>query len=168
MSAIKAKRAAIRAAKRRSFEEALEKASSNGGKSIWHLAKSAKSKSFLPPAPPSIPTLTVPTDPATTPEAKSEVLKARFFPPISAADLSDIPSFVYPPEKIYFAIITIEEIASAVSKAKPHNPLVLMAFLFSFLSCWAGHFLSISKPCFKPALPFLITHPISDAPPLLP
>jgi hypothetical protein len=39
MSAKKAKGAAIRAAKQRSFEEALEKASSDGGKSIWHLAK---------------------------------------------------------------------------------------------------------------------------------
>ncbi len=48
MSSKKAKGAAIRAAKRRSFEEALEKASSDGGKSIWHLAKWTKSKvSFL-------------------------------------------------------------------------------------------------------------------------
>jgi hypothetical protein len=47
----KAKGAAIKAAKRRSFEEALEKASSEGEKSIWHLAKwlSPKISFLLPP-----------------------------------------------------------------------------------------------------------------------
>jgi hypothetical protein len=39
MAAKKAKGAAIKAAKWRSFEEALEKASSEGGMSIWHVAK---------------------------------------------------------------------------------------------------------------------------------
>ncbi len=38
IAAKKAKGAAIRAAKQKSFEEELEKASSDGGKSIWHLA----------------------------------------------------------------------------------------------------------------------------------
>jgi hypothetical protein len=121
MSAKKVKGAAIRAAKQRSFEEVLEKASSDGGKSTWPLAKWAKSKSLLPPALPSIPTLTAPTSPATTPEAKCEALKAPFFSPIPAADLSDIPSFAYPPEKVSSATITVEEIASALSKAKPHK-----------------------------------------------
>jgi hypothetical protein len=41
-------------------------------------------------------------------------LKARFSPPIPAADLSDIPSFVYPPKKVSSATITVEEIASAL------------------------------------------------------
>ncbi len=80
----KAKEAAISKAKRWSFEEAIENASKEGGKSFWRLAKWAKSKSFLPPTPPSMPT---------TPEAKCEALKARFFPPVPAADLSDIPDF---------------------------------------------------------------------------
>jgi hypothetical protein len=48
-------------------------------------------------------------------------LKAHFFLPITAADLSDIPSFVYPPEKVSSATITVEEITSALSKAKPHK-----------------------------------------------
>ncbi len=83
--------AAIKAAKRRFYEEALENASSDGEKNILCLAKRAMSKSFLPPAPPSIPTLISPTGPATTPEAKCGALKAPFFPPIPSADLSDIP-----------------------------------------------------------------------------
>ncbi len=67
MATKKAKGAAIRAAKQKSFEEALEKASGNKGKSSRHLARWAKSKSFLPLAPPFIPTLTALTGPATTP-----------------------------------------------------------------------------------------------------
>ncbi len=86
---------------------ALEKASSDRGKSIWRLAKWAKSTSFLPPAPPSIPTLTTPAGPASTPEAKCEALKARFFLPIPSVDLSDISSFVYPPAKSSPTVITV-------------------------------------------------------------
>ncbi len=81
----------------------------------------AKSKNFLSLTPPSIPNLTAPTGPATTPEAICEVLKARFFPPNPAADLSDIPSYAYPPGKQSPAAITVEEIASALSKAKSHK-----------------------------------------------
>jgi hypothetical protein len=120
-AAKKAKGAAVRTAKQRSFEEALEKASRDGRKSIWCLAKWAKSKSFLPPATPSIPTLTTPASPATTLEAKCEALRARFCPPIPPADLSDISSFSYPSDKPTPAVVTVEEIASALSKAKPHK-----------------------------------------------
>jgi hypothetical protein len=131
-----AKGAAIKAAKQRSFEEVLENASSDGEKSIWRLAKWAKSKSFLPPAPPSIPTLISAAGPATTPEAKCEALKARFLLPIPQADLSDIPSFVYPPEKISPSAITLEEITSALSKAKPHKapgPYGIPVFILKLL-----------------------------------
>ncbi len=68
-----------------------------------------------------MPTLTTPQGPATTPEAKCEALKARFFPPVPAADLSDIPDFYYPAEKSSSASISLEEIASALSKASPHK-----------------------------------------------
>ncbi len=91
LEANKAKGAAIRQAKRKCFEEAIENVCKEGGKSFWRLAKWAKSISFLPPTPPSIPSLTTPQGPATTLEAKCDALKARFFPPIPPADLSDIP-----------------------------------------------------------------------------
>jgi hypothetical protein len=47
-------------------------------------------------------------------------LKAHFFLRILAADISDIPPFIYPPEKVSSVTITIEEIESALLKAKPH------------------------------------------------
>ncbi len=52
LEACKAKTAAISKAKRKSFEEVIENASKEGGKSFWRLAKWAKSKSsflHLPP-----------------------------------------------------------------------------------------------------------------------
>jgi hypothetical protein len=49
------------------------------------------------------------------------VLKARFYLPIPAANISDIPSFVYRLETFSSAAITVEEIASALSKAKHHK-----------------------------------------------
>jgi hypothetical protein len=78
-------------------------------------------------------------------------LQAQIFPPIPAAEMSDIPSFVYPPEKVPLAAITVEEIVSALSKAKPHKAPGPDGILFSFLSCLAGSLKSISQPCFKPA-----------------
>jgi hypothetical protein len=121
LEANKAKGAAISKAKRRCFEKAIEKASKEGGKSFWRLAKWAKSKSFLPPTPPSIPTLTTPQGPATALEAKCEALKARFLPPIPDADLSDIPGFQYPAEKFSPTTLSVVEIASALSKSRPHK-----------------------------------------------
>ncbi len=121
LEANKAKGAAISKAKKQCFEEVIEKESKEEGKSLWRLAKWAKSKSFLSPAPPSIPTLMAPQGPATTPEAKCEALKARFFPPIPTADLSDIPNFVYPMEKMSSHIISLEESSFAVSKARSNR-----------------------------------------------
>ncbi len=68
-AAKKAKGAAIKSVKQRSFEEALENASRNGGKIIWHLAERVQSKSILLLAQPFIPTFTTLTGPATTPVA---------------------------------------------------------------------------------------------------
>ncbi len=56
----RAKGAAIRQAKRQCFEEAIKNACKEGGNSFCRLAKLAKSKSFLPPTRPSIPSLTTP------------------------------------------------------------------------------------------------------------
>jgi hypothetical protein len=53
-------------------------------------------KSFLPLTLPSVPSLSTPQGLATTPVAKCDALKARIFPPIPNADLTDIPSFHYP------------------------------------------------------------------------
>jgi hypothetical protein len=113
--------AAIRPAKSKSFEEAIESACKEGGKSFWRLAKWAKSKSFLPPTPPSIPSCTTPLGFTTMLEAKCDTLKAHFFPPIPPADLSHIAEFQYPAEKFSPPSITLEEIASALSEARPHK-----------------------------------------------
>jgi hypothetical protein len=50
-----------------------------------------------------------------TPEAKYETLKDPFFQPILAADLSDIPGYTYPPEKLSPSAITAAVIASVFS-----------------------------------------------------
>ncbi len=85
------------------------------------MAKCAKSKSFLPPTIPTIPFPTTPHGPATTLEAICDALKARLFLPIPPANLSDIPEFQYPAEKSSPPYFTLEEIASALSKAQPHK-----------------------------------------------
>jgi hypothetical protein len=54
-------------------------------------------------------------------EAKCDALKARFFPPIPPADLSDIPEFQYPAKKSSPPSIALDEIASALSEAPPHK-----------------------------------------------
>ncbi len=159
LEANKAKGAAISRAKRRCFEEAIEKACKEGGKSIWRLAKWAKSKSFLPPALPSMPTLTTPQGPATTPEAKCEALKARFFPPIPAADLSDIPDFQYPAEKFLSTTISIEEIASALCKARPHKAPGPDDIPIFFLKLLGRPLLEYLQPLFQACL-HLSYHPI--------
>ncbi len=85
------------------------------------MAKWAKSKSFLPPTPPSITSLTTPQGPATTLEAKCDALKARFFPPIPPAYLSNITDFQDPAEKSLPPSYTLEEISSALFKACLHK-----------------------------------------------
>ncbi len=67
-----AKGAAISKDKRQCFEGAIENASKEGGISIWKLAKWAKSNSFLPLTPPSIPSLTTPS--ALPPRLKPSVM----------------------------------------------------------------------------------------------
>jgi hypothetical protein len=99
LEAKRAKGAAIRQENRQCFEEVIQNVCKEGGKSFWKLAKWAKSKSILPLTPPSIPSLTTPQGPATTLEAKCDTLRARSFPPIPPADLSDIPEFHYLAEK---------------------------------------------------------------------
>jgi hypothetical protein len=121
LEANRAKGAAISKAKRQCFEGAIEKVCKEGGKRFWRLAKWAKSKSFLPPTAPSMPSLTTPHGPATTLETKCDALKSRFFPPIPPADLSDIPDFQYPAEKPSSPSITMDKIESALSKARPHK-----------------------------------------------
>jgi hypothetical protein len=128
LEANKAMRAAISKAKRRSFEEAIENASKERGKSFWRLAKWAKSKSFLPPTPPSMPTLTTPQGPATTHEAKCEALKARFFPPVPSADLSDIPDFQYPAENFHLPQFPWKKLPLLYLKQAHTKPLALIGF----------------------------------------
>ncbi len=159
LEASKGKRAAISKAKRRSFKEAIENASKEGGKSFWRLARWAKSKSFLPPTLPSMPTLTTPQGLATTPEARCEALKAHFFLPIPVADLSDIPEFQYPAEKMSSAFISLDEIASALSKAssyKAPGPDQLPMF---FLKLLGRPLLEYLQPLFQACLQ-LSYHPL--------
>ncbi len=159
LEANKANRAAISNAKRRSFEEAIKNASKEGGKSFLRLAKWAKSKSYLLPPPPSIPSLTTPQGKATTPEAKCEALKAQFFSPIPPADLSDIPDFQHPAEKFSFPTITLDEIASALSKAHPHKAPGPDGLPMFFLKLLGKPLLQVLQLFFQACLCFFY-HPV--------
>jgi hypothetical protein len=93
------KGAASSKAKRWCFERVIENACKEGGKNFWRLAKWAKSKSFLPPTSPSIPSLTTLQGPATTLKAKCNARKVCYFPPILPTDVSNIPAFPNSAEK---------------------------------------------------------------------
>jgi hypothetical protein len=60
VKAIRAKGTAISTAKRHWFLEAIQKVCKEEATSFWRLAKWAQSKSFLPPTPHLIPSLTTP------------------------------------------------------------------------------------------------------------
>jgi hypothetical protein len=98
LEALGAKREAIMRAKAVHFKQAVADAARGGRRGIWLLAKWAKTRSHLPPTPPSIPNLVTPSGNTTTPSEKAEALKAQPFPPMPDADLSDIPDALYPAE----------------------------------------------------------------------
>ncbi len=166
LDANKAKGTTISKAKRCCFEEAIENASNAQGKSLWRLAKWAKSKSFLPPNSPPCLLLLPLQGPATPPEAKCKAFKARFFPLIPAANLSDIPDFQYPAEKFSSFFISLDEIAAALSKPYSHKAPGRDGLPIYFLEL-QGPYLSNFSPCSKPACSFHTTPSISSSPPLL-
>jgi hypothetical protein len=168
LEANKVKGAAIRQAKRKSFEEAIESACKEGEKSFWRLAKWATSKSFFPPTPPSIPFLTTSQGPATTLEIKCDALKARFFPPILFADLSDIPEFQYLLQSPHPLQSHLKKLHLPSPKHARTKPQAQMAYLCIFSSFWAGRFLNTYSPCSKPVSIFLTTPFISSNHLLLP
>jgi hypothetical protein len=88
----------------------------------WLNGLSQRVPSSCCPLPPSQP-YRHPQGPATTPEAKCEALKTCFIPPIPAVDLSNVPDFQYPVEELSFSTISLEEIASTLSKAHSHKAL---------------------------------------------
>jgi DMSO/TMAO reductase YedYZ molybdopterin-dependent catalytic subunit len=116
--ALNAKGEAIKRAKAAHFKQAVANAA-RGSQGIWPLAKWVKIRSHLPPTPPLIPTLITPSGNATTSFDKAETLKARFFPPMPDADLSDIPNASYPPEMSFPMSISEEEISSVIKKSHP-------------------------------------------------
>ncbi len=123
------------------------------------MAKWAKSKSFFPPTPPSVPSLSTLEGLATTPVAKCEALKACFFPPIPAADLSDIPSFHYPAEKFSSSIDSLDKLASALSKAHLHKAPGPDGILMFFLKLLGRPLLEYLQPLFQACLQFSY-HPL--------
>jgi hypothetical protein len=116
--ALCAKREAIKKAKAVHFKQAVADAA-KVRRGIWPLAKWAKTRSHFPLTPPSIPNLVTSSGIATNPSEKVEALKARFFPPMPDADLSDISNASYPTEKPSRMSISEEEISSVIKKSHP-------------------------------------------------
>jgi ribonuclease HI len=82
------------------------------GKTVWRI------KDWITKTPIStfIPTL---NDHAATNEQKTTIFQKTFFPKPPPADLSDIPSAIYPQEILYEARITIRQIREAVNRLAP-------------------------------------------------
>ncbi len=118
LEALIAKGEAIRKAKAAHFKQAVAEAA-RGRRGIWPLAKWAKTRSHLPPTPPSIPNLITPAGTATTPIEKAEALKTQFIPSMPDADLSDIPNASYLPEIPSPLLVSEEEISSVITKSHP-------------------------------------------------
>jgi hypothetical protein len=74
LEALNAKGEAIKKAKAAHFKQAVAEAA-RGRRGIWPLAKWAKTRSHLPPTPPSIPNLVIPSGTATTLVEMAEALK---------------------------------------------------------------------------------------------
>ncbi len=148
LEALNAKGEAIRKAKAVHFKQAVAEAA-RGRRGIWPLAKWAKTRSHLPPTPPSIPNLVTPSGTATTPVDKAEALKTRFFPPMPDAYLSDIPNASYPPEMPSPMSISEEEISSVIKKLHPFKAAGSDGIPFFVLKCLRSPLVSFLKPLFQ-------------------
>ncbi len=129
-------------------------------KGIWPLAKWAKTRSHLPLTPLSNLTLVTPSRNATTPFDKAEALKARFFPPMPDADLSDIPDASYLPEKHSPMSISEEEISSVIKKSHPFKAAGSDGIPFFVLKCLDSSLVSYFQPLFQACIDFSY-HPVA-------
>jgi hypothetical protein len=148
LEALSAKGEVIRKAKAAHFKQAVAEAA-RGRRGIWPLAKWAKTRSHLPSTPPSIPNLVTPTGIATTPTEKAEALKARFFPPMPDANLSDIPNALYPPEMPSPMSISEEKFSSVIKKSHPFKAAGSDGIPFFVLKCLGSPLVSFLKPLFQ-------------------
>jgi hypothetical protein len=159
LEATNVKREAIKKAKAAHFKQAVADAARKS-KGIWLLAQWAKTKSHLPPTPPSIPTLVTPSGNATTSFDKAEALKARFFPPMPDADLSDITTASYPPEKHSPMLISEEEISAVIKKSHPFKAAGSNGIPFFVLKCLGPSLVSYLQPLFQACID-LSYHPLA-------
>jgi hypothetical protein len=148
LEAANVKREAIKKAKAAHFKQAVANAA-RGRRGVWPLAKWAKTRSHLPPTPPSIPDPVTPSGNALTPSEKAIALKARFFPPMPDADLSDIPNASYPPEMSSPMSIFREEISSVIKKSHPFKVARSDGIAFFVLKCLGSPLVSYLKPLFQ-------------------
>ncbi len=148
LEALNAKGGAFKKAKAMHFKQAVAEAARKR-KGIWPLAKWARTRSHLPPTPSSIPNLVTPSGNATTPSEKAKALKARFFPPMPYADLSDIPNASYPAERPSPMSISKEEISSVIKKSHPFKAAGSNGITFFVLKCLGSPLVSFLKPLFQ-------------------
>jgi hypothetical protein len=118
LNALSAIGSAIRKAKATHFNLAVADAARRR-RGIWPLAKWSKERSHLPPTPPTIPNIVIPSGIATTPPNKAEALRSKFLPPMPNANLTDIPTASYPAEMPSPMSISEDEIASVIKKSHP-------------------------------------------------
>jgi hypothetical protein len=159
LEAAHVKREVIKKAKAAHFKQAVADAARTS-KGIWPLAKWAKTRSHLPLTPLSNLTLVTPSRNATTPFDKAEALKARFFPPMPDADLSDIPDASYLPEKHSPMSISEEEISSVIKMSHPFKAAGSDGIPFFVLKCLGSSLVSYLQPLFQACIDFSY-HPVA-------
>ncbi len=88
------------------------------------------------------------------PPDKAEALKARLFPPMPDADLSDIPNASYPAEMPSTMSILKEDIPSVMKKLHPFKAAGSDGIPFFFLKCLGSPLVSFLKPLFQACIDF--------------
>ena len=120
LEAVESKKKVIKKAKRDFFRQKISELTDNPT-ATWKMTKWARARSMLPKEIPQLPELKGLDGPATTPEAKIEVLKEKFFPVPPNPDMSDTINFEYPPELASDLRISKEEIEKAMRRLKAHK-----------------------------------------------
>ncbi len=126
-------------------------------KGIWPLAKWAKTRSHLPPIPPSFSTLVTPSGDATTPFHRAEALKTQFLPLMPDADLSDISNESSPLRNTHLCQF-LRRRSPVLLKSRTHSrQLAVMASLSLSLSALVLRLFPIFSPSLRSVFIFPVT-----------
>ena len=134
LEAVESKKKVIKKVKRDFFRQKISELTDNPT-AIWKMIKWARARSMLPKEIPQLLELKGLDGPATTPEAKIEVLKEKFFPVLPNSDMFDIINFEYPSELALDLRISKEEIEKAMRRLKVYKAPGLNQVFNEMIKC---------------------------------